>query len=110
MSRSYEAIKILLGDLERKELLELFSDLEKLLSENEIKIDKSDSTNLVLSHLYHDDPIEAGRHTNDSDLKNLVNAYINYNVNEFNQIVSQNEWTEEQYDILNKIRCRIDDY
>lgn len=115
MSRSYEAIKILLGDLEKKELLELFSHLEELLSENEVNNnitnlkDTSDPANLVLHHLYHGDAIEAGRHANRIYLKDLVNAYINFNVNEFNEIVDEINWTEEQAEILNVIRCRIDD-
>ena len=113
MSRSYEAIKILLGDLEKKELLELFSELEELLSENEIKNniinlkDKSDPANLVLHHLYHGDAIEAGRHANHIYLKDLVNAYINFDVNEFNEIVDEINWTEEQAEVLNSIRCYL---
>lgn len=113
MSRSYEAIKILLDGLERTELLELFSHLKELLSENEVNNniinlkDKSDPINLVLHHLYHGDAIEAGRHADFMHLNDLVNAYINFNVNEFNKIVDENYWTEEQSEILNSIRCYL---
>lgn len=106
MSGTYEAIKILLNNLDNHELTLLYQDLQKLVDVNVLGM-VDDPTNKVLYYLYQDDPVTAMRSHNNPNLENLLDAIINYNLKELQKIIDSGEWTDRQLYILNVLKGRL---
>lgn len=118
MTNTYQAIKILLNNLDRKELVDIFKDIQKKIEDENVDLDiieliySENPTSRTLGYLYLDDPITAKRFDDIRDysfLSDIIEAYVNYDIPSFIRIIGNyNTWTDKQLYILNILKNRID--